>query len=143
MTHTLDFTTSINMEEITERIDELLAELEAHHDEQETTLSFEFALQDVHNFYGLVEEWDELKALQEIADDLKGEGGDHEWKGDWYPGYLIHEDDFKSNMDEMIDDCYPQLSKNLPSWVSLNIDYDALRQDYTEHEIDGNTFLAR
>ncbi len=140
--HTIDFSTSVRMEEITDRIDELLADLEAHHDEQESTLSFEYALQDVCNFEDMEEEWEELKALEEIADELKGMGGDHEWNGDWYPHEIIHTDDFEERMDDMVDECY-DFGKNLPSWASIKIDYDELKQDYTEHEIDGNTFYAR
>ncbi|QYC96623.1 hypothetical protein [Stenotrophomonas phage BUCT627] len=140
--HTIDFSTSVRMEEITDRIDELLADLEAHHDEQESTLSFEYALQDVCNFEDMEEEWEELKALQEIADELKGMGGDHEWNGDWYPHEIIHTDDFEERMDDMVDECY-EFHKDLPSWVSIKIDYDALKQDYTVHEFDGHIFYAR
>ncbi|WVW77228.1 hypothetical protein Bhz55_00104 [Stenotrophomonas phage vB_SmaS_Bhz55] len=139
--HTIDFSTSVRMEEITDRIDELREELEEFHDALETTLSFEFALHDVNNFHGMVEEWEELKALKEIADELKGAGGNHEWNGDWYPHEVIHEDDFESRMDDMVEELY-DFHKGLPSWISVKIDYDALKQDYTVHEFDGNTFYA-
>ncbi|WFG37931.1 hypothetical protein 20Sep420_00046 [Pseudomonas phage 20Sep420] len=140
--HTIDFSTSVRMEEITDRIDELRDELEAHHDEQESTLSFEYALQDVGNFEGMQDEWHELNALQEIADELKGMGGDHQWNGDWYPHEIIHTDDFEERMDDMVEELY-DFHKGLPSWISVKIDYDALKQDYTVHEFDGHIFYAR
>lgn len=119
--HTLDFTASIDMETITDRIDEL-------EDMQPLDNDDELA---------------ELDALKLIAEELRGMGGDHKWNGDWYPGYLIHEDEFEGYMDDTIRDIYFEHYKDLPSFMIITLDYDALKQDYTEHSLDGNTFLAR
>lgn len=139
----IDLTSSFSMSDLTDRIDELRDELESHHDDAETTLSFEYALQDADNFAPLSDEYNEWKALTEIAAELEGMGGDHEWNGDWYPGEVIHVSDFEQRMDDMFSDCYSECSKNLPSWASIALDYDALKQDYSEHTFEGNEFLVR
>lgn len=137
----IDLTESFRMEELTDRIDELRDELEAHHDAQDTTLSFEYALQDADNFAPLADEYAEWAALNEIAAELEGMGGDHEWNGDWYPHEAIHEIDFAPRMDDMVRECYNL--PELPSFMSIKLDYDALREDYTEHSFEGNIFLVR
>lgn len=139
----IDLTRSFDMSDLTDRIDELRGELEDWHDEQDTTLSFEYALQDADNFAPLADEFNEWSALCEIAAELEGEGGDHEWEGDWYPGEVIHVSDFEQRMDDMMEDCYHEKYKNLPSFISITLDYDALKQDYSEHTFEGNTFLVR
>lgn len=139
----IDLTRSFDMSDLTDRIDELRGELEDHHDAQETTLSFEYALQDADNFATMADEFNEWSALCEIAAELEGEGGDHEWEGDWYPQEVIRESDFEQRMDDMFSDCYSECGKNLPSWASITLDYDALKEDYSEHSFEGNTFLVR
>lgn len=139
----IDLSSSFQMSDLTDRIDELRDELEAHHDEQDVTLSFEYALQDADNFAPLSDEYNEWAALNEIAEELRGMGGDHKWNGDWYPHEVIHVSDFEQRMDEMFSDCYSECGKNLPSWASITLDYDALKQDYSEHTFEGNEFLVR
>lgn len=141
--HTLNFSTSLSMYEITDRIDELRQERDDLADDLDNADEGHDAEAAQAALESWKEEADELEALESIADELKGMGGDHQWGSDWYPGELIHENDFESRMDDLVDDCYPELSKDLPSWVSLTIDYDALKQDYTSHEFDGNTFYVR
>lgn len=137
----LDFSTSIQVEDITDRVEELRDELESAHDEKETTLSFEYALQDASNFADNADEYAEFVGLMEILSEIEGNGGDHQWNGGWYPQELLHDNDFEQRMDEMVDECY-ELPK-LPSFCIITLDYVALRQDYTEIEIDGNTLLMR
>jgi hypothetical protein len=62
---------------------------------------------------------------------------------DWaYGETLIHWDYFKSYMDQMVEDCY-ELPKDLPYWMSIKLDYVALKQDYTSVYIDGHEYLIR
>lgn len=62
---------------------------------------------------------------------------------DWEHGEaLIHEDYFEQYMDEMIDDC-EDIPKNLPSYLIITVDYDALKMDYTEVDFDGETYYIR
>lgn len=85
---------------------------------------------------------DEYATLTAILDELAGGGGDEQWRGDWYPLTLIRESHFEEAMDELVHDCY-EVPKNLPSFMSIVLDYVALQQDYTSVEIDGATYFYR
>lgn len=84
----------------------------------------------------------ELDTLRAILEDLKGYGGDEQWRGDWYPVTLIRDSYFNDYMDEMLEDC-GELPKNLPCYLSITVDYKALQMDYTSIEIDGVTYWYR
>jgi len=90
---------------------------------------------------GTDEEWDEFASLQVLMAELRGNGGDEQWRGDWYPITLIRESYFEEYMDEMVAECY-ELPK-LPSFMTVTLDYVALQMDYTSTEIDGVTYLYR
>lgn len=144
--HTIDFSTSVRMEEITDRIDELREYIENKREEfndmpENEGCDFDSWLRNEADYDPSDSE--ELNALQEIADELKGKCGDHQWNGDWYPYEIIHTDEFEERMNDMIEECYPNLYQNLPSWATITLDYTGLKSDYTEHEFDGNTFYAR
>lgn len=85
----------------------------------------------------------ELAALQSILDELKGMGGDEQWRGDWYPLQLIRESHFTDYAQELVCDCYDL--KSLPAFV--HIDWKATAReimvDYSEIEIDGVTYFYR
>lgn len=85
---------------------------------------------------------EELETLESLLSDLCGNGGDEQWEGDWYPVTLIRESHFEESMDEMIADCY-DMPKNLPSFMTVTLDYDALKQDYTECEFEGDIYYYR
>jgi hypothetical protein len=84
----------------------------------------------------------ELATLRGILEDLRGNGGDEDWRGDWYPLTLIRDSYFESAMDELLEDI-GTLPKDLPSYLTVTIDYDALQMDYTSTEIDGTTYWYR
>lgn len=132
----------IDIRDVIARFEELETELQGYHEEQETTLSFEYALQDAENFPEHSDEFEEFKQLQALLEECKGNGGDEEWRGDWYPVTLIHEDYFERAMDEMIEDCY-DLPKDLPFWMTVTYDYAALKMDYTSVDYDGQTYFVR
>lgn len=84
-----------------------------------------------------VEDADELKILLALQDEAEG------YSPDWqYGATLIRESYFEQAMDEMIADCY-ELPKDLPFWMTISYDYDALKQDYTEVDFGGVTYLVR
>jgi hypothetical protein len=116
--------------DIIERFEELETELEG------LTSAEDAAIQ------GLNEEWDELESLRNLLEDLKGNGGDEQWRGDWYPQILIRESYFEEYMDDLVYDCY-EVPKNLPSFMFITLDYVALQMDYTSTEIDGVTYFYR
>lgn len=54
----------------------------------------------------------------------------------------VRDDHMESYLDEMVNDCY-ELPKDLPSFIVLTIDYDALKQDYSSFELGKNTYWVR
>ena len=95
-----------------------------------------------------LESWDEesleaeeLKIFMALLEDLKGGGGDEEWRGDWYPSSLINDSYFETVMDELLEDI--GLPKDIPSYLTIVVDYDALREDYSSVEYDGFTYWYR
>lgn len=88
------------------------------------------------------EEMAEKLELQALIEECKGNGGDEEWRGDWYPVTLIHESAFEDQMDEMIEECY-ELPKDLPFWMTISYDYKVLKMDYTSVDFAGETYLIR
>lgn len=88
------------------------------------------------------EDGEELKTLEAILEDLAGNGGDEQWGGVWYPVTLIRDSYFEAAMDELIEDI-GDMPKDIPAYLTVTVDYDALRQDYTSTEIDGETYWYR
>ena len=85
----------------------------------------------------LFEEGEELRALKALAE--QGEDYAPDWE---YGAQLIHEDYFEEAMDELLEDC-GDIPKDLPSYLTITVDYDALEQDYTELDFDGQTYYIR
>lgn len=135
---------TIDIRDVIERFEELETELESFHDEKETTLSFEYAIQDAENFKGMEEEIKEFLILRELLSDLCGYGGDEQWRGDWYPITLINDRYFVDAMQELVQDV-GDLPQGIPSY--LEIDWEAtaknLQADYSSVEFQGNTFWYR
>ena len=95
-----------------------------------------------------LEEWnfslagEEFTVLEELLNDLRDKGGDHQWEGDWYPVSLIRDSYFTRARDELLEDI-GELPKNLPSYLKIEVDYDALQQGYSSVEYNGVTYWAR
>jgi hypothetical protein len=87
----------------------------------------------------------ELAALKKLADEASS-------SPDWtYGEQLIHIEHFEDYIEQLIDECYPEVSKALSSgdWpmrhLKLDIE-DAAREaqvDYFEVEYNGQTYLIR
>ena len=84
----------------------------------------------------------ELVGLRELLGELKGNGGDEQWKGDWYPISLIRDSYFNDAMDELLEDI-GDLPKDLPCYLQIKVDYKALQMDYSSVEFDGVTYWYR
>lgn len=86
-------------------------------------------------------EWDEengeeLRALLALQEEAEG------YCPDWtYGARLIRDSYFEQAMDEMIADCYTL--PELPSFMTVTLDYNALQQDYTAVDFDGETYWVR
>ena len=87
---------------------------------------------------------DELATLEAILEELKGYGGDEQWRGDWYPVTLIKDDYFVDYCQDLVSDI-GDMPSEIPSY--LVIDWDAtadnMKQDYSSVEIDGTTYQYR
>lgn len=88
------------------------------------------------------DEQEEYTVLEKLLEETKGNGGDEQWRGDWYPVTFYNESYFEEAMDDMVADCY-DMPKDLPSFMTITLDYDALRTDYTSVEVTGTTYLYR
>jgi len=137
----IDFTDSrIMVEDITDRVEELRDNIECYENE-----GGDLEKHDEH-----LDEKAELVMLEGILDELRGNGGDHQWEGNWYPQELIAGSAFVDYITDLIDECY-EMPKEINSgdwpYRHMSIDYESAakeaEQDYTTIEIDGNDFFYR
>lgn len=54
----------------------------------------------------------------------------------------IHDSKIEEYLEQMVYDCY-EMPKDLPSFISIEIDFDQLKQDYTSFEYFGETYWVR
>ena len=87
---------------------------------------------------------EEYLILLSFLEEVKGRGGDEQWRGDWYPVTFLHADHFFEAMEELVKDI-GDMPKEIPSY--LVIDWVAtaenLRADYSSVDIDGEEFWYR
>lgn len=109
----------------------------------------ESSIQDYENEYGPLElyyeyisEKEELKELRGLLGELAGYGGDEEFEGDWYPCTLIHDSYFETAMDELLEDT-GYIPRDLPCYLTITVNYDALQQDYGSVEVGSQTYWYR
>jgi antirestriction protein len=90
------------------------------------------------------DEAQELETLVNIMEEMRGYGGDEQWRGDWYPLTLIRESHFTDYVQEMLEDC-GEIPKDLPHYI--HIDWQAtardVQVDYTPIDVDGATYFYR
>lgn len=100
-----------------------------------------------------LQEWDdgdeaeERDRLRALLDECKGNGGgDHQWRGDWYPVTLIAEHYFEDYARELAEDLHGNKIREA-EWPFDCINWeraaDALRVNYTTVDFDGETYLTR
>lgn len=150
---------TIDTREIIARIEELEAEREAltdhveecqaayeHHDGDDTKSTPEW--DDLKAARAQLREWnqgedaEELAQLVALMEELKGYGGDEQWRGDWYPLTLIRDSYFEQYMDDLIADI-GDIPRDLPAYVRIELDYTMLQQDYSSVDIDGVDYWYR
>lgn len=128
---TIDLTSDIiDTRDIIERIEELEASIEdgaAETPEQERA------------------EAEELNTLLTVMEELKDNGDDEQWRGDWYPLTLIRDSYFRDYAEELAVDC--GMVNSQASWPNNCIDWDQaareLKYDYTSISVDGVTYYFR
>ncbi len=84
----------------------------------------------------------ELAMLESFLSEIQGCGGDEQWEGEWYPGSLIADSYFEKAMDELLEDI-GDIPRDLPSYLTITIDYDALQSDYSSADLNGTTYWMR
>lgn len=86
----------------------------------------------------------EYNELLSLLDELKGQGGDEQWKGYWYPATLIREDYFIDYTKDLVEDCY-SFPMELPLWVEIDWKKTAENtvSDYSIVEFKGSTYYFR
>jgi len=90
------------------------------------------------------EHLDEFEQLTNILEELKGQGGDEQWQGDWYPVTLISEIYFVEYAQELCSDI-GAVPDDFPSYIEIDWEVTArnIQMDYSEVEIDGLTYYFR
>jgi hypothetical protein len=86
----------------------------------------------------------ELTALRAILDELSGNGGDEQWRGDWYPITLIDDAYFVDYVRDLLADC-GEVPRDLPDYIEIDWRATArnVQPDYSSVEIDGRTYWYR
>jgi hypothetical protein len=141
----------IDIRDIIERYEELELELLDCFNEQQEIEGDDTQTDDPNN--ALFKEWlkvtvidaaQELEELTDTLEKLKGYGGDEQWRGDWYPLILIHEEYFTKYAKELLEDC-GDIPRNLPAYIAIDWEQTAtnIRVDYAFIDIDGETYFYR
>lgn len=89
---------------------------------------------------------EELSQLKALIEECRGNGGDHEYDGSWFPVTLIRDSYFDESFAEeeaescglIVKDAY--WPNNCIDWTTA---YEQLQQDYTTVEFDGVTYWVR
>ena len=93
----------------------------------------------------IASELDELETLKSLLEDLKGDGGDEQWEGDWYPSTLIRASYFTTYAQELAEDL-GAIDSNA-TWPNNCIDWDRaareLQVDYSSVDVDNVEYLYR
>ena len=91
------------------------------------------------------QETEELATLAALMEELRGNGGDHDWRGSWYPLMLVRDSYFETYAREFADDI--GAVKSDADWPARHIDWTAaaeeLQQDYSSVEYEGETYWYR
>lgn len=105
--------------------------------------------QSLHEALGAQDVWreengEEYCALQNLLSDLKGYGGDEQWRGDWYPITLIRDSYFTEAMQELCEDI-GGVPKDIPHYIEIDWEATArnMQVDYSSVEFDGVTYWYR
>lgn len=152
---------TLDVRDIISRIEDLEAEREAlqtaadeaedaynYHDSEDTQSTPEW--EDLKAARAQLQEWDDSEANQErvdlmtIMEDLQGNGGDEQWRGDWYPVTLIRDSYFTEYAADLIADI-GALPRDLPSYIVIDWEETAgnIRVDYSCIEIQGIDYWYR
>ena len=122
----------IDVRDIIERVEELESSIQDYENEDG-----DIELHDEH-----ISQKEELEELRGVLSELAGYGGDEQFEGDWYPVSLIHDNYFETAMDELLEDI-GVIPRDLPCYLTITVDYVALKQDYSSVDIGSETYWYR
>lgn len=87
----------------------------------------------------------ELRVLRGLLGDLRGYGGDHQWRGDWYPVTLIRDGYFEEYARQLAWET--GAIRDDERWPYSCIDWEKaareLKIDYSSVEFGGETYWYR
>ena len=87
----------------------------------------------------------ERDELRELLDECQGNGGDEQWRGDWYPVSLIRDSYFETYAQEFAEEI--GAIPDDASWPATCIDWEQaareLQMDYTSVEFGDVTYWCR
>ena len=134
----------LDVRDIIERFEELEESRDAFQSENE--------LEDYQGEKTSAEKWgewedeNEYNNIKGLLEDLKGNGGDEQWRGEWYPLTLIREDYFEDYCEELVSDI-GGLPREIPSYIVIDWSKTAenLKVDFTYFSVDfdGETYWTR
>lgn len=84
----------------------------------------------------------ELASIKGILSDLAGKGGGITWRGQKYPDTLIHDSYFETYIEDYIMDAFC-IPANLPGYIKIQIDQEALKLDYTSVQVQDSEYWYR
>ena len=119
----------IDLRNVIARVEEIEGELDAADD-------------DAADEPDVIDLKEELATLEAFLEECKGNGGDYQWRGDWYPVTAIRDSYFEEAMDSMLEE-NGDIPSNIPPYLTITVDYDALMRDHIGVEFDGVTYYVR
>lgn len=86
------------------------------------------------------EEQEEFEEIASFLAEVKGRGGDEQWRGDWYPISFISEDYFTEYAEELIKDI-----NDIPSYIEIDWEAtaDNIKVDYHSVIVEGEKYFYR
>ena len=137
MSTQFDADDTIDLREVTDRVEELRSERDDHDlgDDGKTNGANNWATD-------CADDAEELAELEALLTSLADNGGDHQWEGAWYPLGLIRDSYLEAEMDGLLEDI-GDLPRDLPGYLTITVNYDALQQDYASVEFAGETYWYR
>ena len=88
---------------------------------------------------------EELRVLEALLEECKGNGGDENWRGNWYPSTLIRDTYFQDYAQELAEEVADPAFR--PVWPYTCIDWEhaasELQRDYAAIDFDGVTYYYR
>jgi hypothetical protein len=138
----------IDVRDIIARVEELESERETLQDTADDTGETDddrIAALNALEAFDKGEDGAEARELEAFLADMKGYGGDEQWRGDWYPVTLIRDSYFREYAQDLAEDIGAINAD--ATWPNNCIDWDRatreLRMDYTSVEYGGVTYWYR